>query len=159
MNNLVSVKLLKQPQSKPLKLKGLTRNTALLFPNLAKGKAERERNFISAWADSSTNPLFQIEDYNDKNIFSTICNDKLIPDTPNSTQQVLDETLDHKLLPVLSSNLQSRKSNLLPYKNYKKMKMLGKGSPIYSSKTCLKVSEHSFEKIPEDGSLKNPKKI
>ena len=45
-----------------------------------------------------------------------------------------------------------------PYKSYKKIKVLSKDSPIYSSKTCLKVSEHSFEKIPEDNPLKNQKK-
>jgi len=70
----------------------------------------------------------------------------------------LDETLDHKLLPVLGS-IQNKKFTLQPYKNFKKFKVLSKESPIYSSKTCLKVSEHSFEKLPEDNFQKIQKKI
>ena len=86
-----------------------------------------------------------------------ICNEKA-PDTPSSHQQVFDETLDHQLLPVLSI-LKSSKHVEKPYRSYKRKKVLSKDSPIYSSKTCLKVSEHSFEQLPEDTSKHSQKKI
>jgi len=57
------------------------------------------------------------------------------------------------------SNLKTTKQIPHPYKNYKRSKLLSKDSPIYSSKTCLKVSEHSFEQLPEDNSKRSLKKL
>jgi len=72
------------------------------------------------------------------------CNDEVDPVTPNSSGFVFEENFDNNLLPVLTN---PQNYNVNPYRNLKKIKFLSKESPIYSSKTCLKVSEHSFEKI------------
>jgi hypothetical protein len=142
MNDLITIKSIKNLSPASFKTKATTRNTALIFPNLKKGKVER--NYISAWVDSSFKPLSTIEDYAEKTVAIQNCNDVVEPFTPNSYAHVFDEQFDHKLLPVLAN---SQVQNVNPYRNLKKIKFLSKDAPIYSSKTCLKVSEHSFEKI------------
>ena len=142
MNDLITVKSIKNFSPGSFKTKTTTRNTALVFPNLKKAKVER--NFISAWVESSSNQLTRIEDYADKTVVIKNCNDEVAPATPNSYGLVFDENFGNNLLPVLTN---PQKYNVNPYRNLKKIKFLSKESPIYSSKTCLKVSEHSFEKI------------
>ncbi len=142
MNDLITVKSIKSLSPGFFKTKTATRNTALIFPNLK--KAKEERNFISAWVDSSSKPLTTIEDYADKYVVIKNCNDEVAPVTPNSYAHVFDEQFGNTLLPVLTY---PKKYNVNPYRNLKKIKFLSKESHIYSSKTCLKVSEHSFEKI------------
>jgi len=51
MNDLITVKSIKNLSPRSFKTKITSRNTALVFPNLKKAKVER--NFISAWVESS----------------------------------------------------------------------------------------------------------
>lgn len=99
MNELITIKSIKNISPASFKTKPTTRNTALIFPNLSKVKAQR--NYISAWVDTVSKPLSTIEDYAEKTVVVQNCNDVVAPVTPNSYAHVFEEQFEHKLLPVL----------------------------------------------------------
>ena len=99
MNDLIAIKSIKSISPASFKSKATTRNTALIFPNLKKAKAQR--NYISAWVDTVSKPLTTIEDYAEKTVVVQNCNDVMAPVTPNSYAHIFEEQFEPKLLPVL----------------------------------------------------------